>query len=109
MLSSVILRRVALVETDISEERIATIIRETRIGEVRKALAITGNRRTLRRKSPMFVTLMMEVLRSSETSVLQRATRCKISEDGILRIHRSENLKSYLVILVILGDNITVT
>jgi hypothetical protein len=33
---------------------------------------------------PTFVTLMMEEILSSETSVLARATRRRISEDGIL-------------------------
>jgi hypothetical protein len=43
------LRRVALVRTDFSEERSAFIIRMTRIGEIATTLAVTSNRRTLRR------------------------------------------------------------
>jgi hypothetical protein len=48
MPSSGMLRRVALVRTDVSEERIAYIYRVTRISELGITLAVTSNRRTLR-------------------------------------------------------------
>jgi hypothetical protein len=69
MVSSGMLRRVALVRTDVSEEPSASSISVTRIGE-----AVT-----------------------SETSLLTRATRRNIPEDTILHSHRRENLKSYIM------------
>jgi hypothetical protein len=52
MQSSGILRRVAVVRNDISEERVSTIIGVTRIGELETKLAVTSNRLTLPRNSP---------------------------------------------------------
>jgi hypothetical protein len=46
--------------------------------------------------SSILVTLMMEVIRSSETLILTRAMQCNIPEDGIIRSHVCENLKSYM-------------
>jgi hypothetical protein len=43
------LRRVALVRTDVSEEPSASFIRVTRIGKLGTTLAVTSNGSTLRR------------------------------------------------------------
>jgi hypothetical protein len=71
--SSGALRRVALVRTDVSEERIAPLIRVTRIGE-------------------------LGAESSSKTPVNTRATHRNIPEDGILHSHRRENLKCYIAL-----------
>jgi hypothetical protein len=51
MLSAEMLRRVALERTDVSEERGASFITVTRIGELGTTLAVTSSRRTLRRET----------------------------------------------------------
>jgi hypothetical protein len=103
MVSSGMLRRVALVRTDVSEEPSASFIRMTRISELGTTQGATSNLRSVRRllvaacvvpSSPILVTLMKEALGSSETSALTRATRRNIPEDTILHSHRRENLKS---------------
>jgi hypothetical protein len=96
-----------LLRTEVSENLSASIIRVTIIGELRKTLAVTRKRRTLRRflvtasvfpSSLVLVTLMKEALCSSETSILTRATLCNVSEDAILHSHHREDLESYKIL-----------
>jgi hypothetical protein len=67
-----------LVRTDVSEERVASIILVTRIGELGTTLAVTSNQSTQLKNtvilfnmtqyaawSPILVTLMMKAIRSS--------------------------------------------
>jgi hypothetical protein len=90
MVSSGMLRHVALVRTDVSEEPSSSIISVIRIGELGTTLAVTSSVHRLIvtprvvPSSPILITLMMEALSSSETSVLTKATRRNIPEDIIL-------------------------
>jgi hypothetical protein len=72
MVSSEMLRRVALVRTDVSEE-----LRLLRL------LLVTASVVPI---SPILVTLMKEALSSSETSVLTKTKRRNIPEDTILHL-----------------------
>jgi hypothetical protein len=56
MTSSGMLRRVALIRTDVSEELSASNISVIRICKLGITLAITSNRRTLQRNSKLLVT-----------------------------------------------------
>jgi hypothetical protein len=70
-----------------SEKIIASIFKVERIRELRSLSATS-----------ILSTLKIEEERSSETPVLTKPTRRHIPEDGILRSHSSENLKSYIAL-----------
>jgi hypothetical protein len=86
MLSALMLCRVALVRTDVSEQLSASFIRVT----IPYLVIIRSERRLLVTASVVpgshiLVTLMKEALGSSETSVLTKATRRNIPQDAILQ------------------------
>jgi hypothetical protein len=91
MVSSGLLRRVALVRTDVSEEPGASFIRVTKIGALGIQFLCSVRRLLVAAcvvpSAPIFVTLMKEAPGLSETSVLTRATRRNNPEDTILHIH----------------------
>jgi hypothetical protein len=82
------LRRVAIVRTDATDELSASFIRVRQLLVTASAVP----------SSPIIVTLMKEGPSSSETSGLTRATRHNITEGDILHRHRRENLKSYIAL-----------
>jgi hypothetical protein len=88
MSSSGLLPRVALVRTDVSEERIASIIKVTRVF-LRSVLRllVTANISN----SPILINLMMKAILSSETSILIRAIKRNIPEDETDQISESSN------------------
>jgi hypothetical protein len=74
------LRRVALVRTEASEERIAYIMRVTRIGEVGTTLAVTSNWSTLRASlqvcpinNSFHVILLLSCLQNVQRNVMWHA------------------------------------
>jgi hypothetical protein len=111
--STGLLLRVALVRTDVPEERIAFIIRVTSIVEqVTKLvnyfskhlssfcslfqLLVAAN---VVPSSLILVIPKIEAIISSEPSVLTTATRHNIPGNSILPSHRRESLKSYIGII----------
>jgi hypothetical protein len=74
MASSGMLRLVALVTTDVSEEHSDSIIRLSKVGKFK-----------------------MEELSYSDTSVSTTVTRRNTPEVAILHSHRRENLKTYII------------
>jgi hypothetical protein len=81
------LRRVALVRTDVAEVLSASFIGV-------RLLLVTAS---VVPSSQIFINLM-EALSSSETSVITRATRRNIPEDDIFHSHCRENLKSHIAL-----------
>jgi hypothetical protein len=75
MASPGMLRRVTLVITDVSEELIASFVFLRSVHR----LLVTANVP----RSPILVTLVKEMVNSSETSILTRVTRRNILEDAI--------------------------
>jgi hypothetical protein len=91
------LGHIPVLRTELSEEHIASIIRVERVKDVQTTLTlpsvlqfiVTAN---VVPSSLILVTLMMEAIRSSEPSVLTRATVSHTPEVGILHSRRRENI-----------------
>jgi hypothetical protein len=87
---------VALIRNNVSEERIACIIRVESITlvflrSVLQLLVIAN----IVPSALILSTLMMQAILSSETCALTGGTRYHVPEDDILRSHLRGNLKSY--------------
>jgi hypothetical protein len=94
--SSEMLRRVALIRADFSEEGIPSIFIVKRLFLCSMLLLLfTANDA---HSSQILFTLMMEAIQSSETSIFTTATRSHIPDEDILHSHCRENLRSYIAL-----------
>jgi hypothetical protein len=106
MLSSGMLRHVAVIRTDDSEETMDSFLRIERIIERATTLELEFLRSVLRllvtanfvHSSLILFSLMMEAIHFCRTSVLTRAKRRHIPENAILQSHRPENRKPYIAL-----------
>jgi hypothetical protein len=81
------LRPVALVISDVSEELSASLVFLRSFRQLLVAASVISS-------SPILDTLMKVALRSTETLVIIRATRRNIQEYVIIHSHRRENRKA---------------
>jgi hypothetical protein len=80
-------------QRNIPEDTILQVLCELFLRSVLR-LIVTANVHS----SPIVVTLRMKAIRSSEMSILTRATRHNIPEGYILHTLRRENFKSYIAL-----------
>jgi hypothetical protein len=86
------LRRVALVRTDVSDELSASFIRVTGIDELGTTIALSSNRSTLRRNTKYCVSLIV----SSSNTMNTRSWASSSLENG----HRSSVPRSYSITVI---------
>jgi hypothetical protein len=87
MASSGMLRRVALVRTEVSEELSASFIKMTRISELGTTLAVTSNRRTLRRNTWYFLLNSYSYNISATIQMNQAKQTCEIVNMPLRPLH----------------------
>jgi hypothetical protein len=93
---------VTVIKEALSSSKTSVLTRATRRNTPEETILHSHRRGNLKYyianvlSSPILVRLMMEAIRSSETSVLTRATWRNTPEEAILHSHRCENLKSYI-------------
>jgi hypothetical protein len=90
---------VALIRIDVSEKRITSIIS---VKNERARNNVSSNYQPKHAanvvlSSLILFTVMVKAIRSSEMSVLTRATRCHIQEDSIIHSQSRENLESCMI------------
>jgi hypothetical protein len=110
MASSEILRRVALEITDVSEELRASSIRVTRIGELGTRLAVTSNRRTLRRNTRRNIpedAILHYVLRYGLHFYVWYSISAHVSAPGLTPFHTSLRLFCSLKMPPVIKSNLS--